>query len=125
VTTDAARYALEFDLPLGVDPAPILQRVSVCLRNTEASMVEILPVADEVPPAAQQQEHEPCRECDGHLTVYTSKRRGSCVVQYVRCWSCKWKPEDNRRVLSADDVPRRRNRKNRPTKVQPNCKPQA
>ena len=121
------RLSLTFRPDPGANVQDITVRLSKAVSELPVSEVKFGKAAPEAPQSIEAiQEQEPCQECaDGHLTVYSSKRRGSCVVQYVQCWACKWKPDDNRRVQSADDVPRRRNRKNRPTKVQPNFEPEA
>lgn len=61
---------------------------------------------------------DPCAECDhGHLTVYSSCRRGNWVYQYFACWACGWRPVENKLAVSSESVPRRRPRKNRPNNV--------
>lgn len=58
------------------------------------------------------QSGDPCQHdgCDGWLIVTSSNRLGDVVVRYLRCWSCGWRPADNRWVVPAESVPKRRRR---------------
>jgi hypothetical protein len=54
---------------------------------------------------------DPCGdECGGWLQVYASRRIGGSVVRYLACWKCHWKPPNNRQVVDAHAVPRRKRR---------------
>ena len=51
-----------------------------------------------------------CPWCDGHLEIYSSKRRGAFQVQYLRCYACGRRPAANKIVRPAHSIRRRRQR---------------
>lgn len=54
---------------------------------------------------------DPCGECDGHLVVYSGHTRGSLHVKYLRCWRCRATPANNKLVVPATQIAKRRSRK--------------
>ena len=58
-----------------------------------------------------------CTECDGHLVVYSGHTRGAMHVKYFRCWRCKAAPSNNKAVVPASEVPKRRPRRKCPNNV--------
>jgi len=58
----------------------------------------------------EPQTGDPCCECDGHLVVYSTQRRGSFMARYLKCWSCGWKPAENKQLVRAAEVSTRRKR---------------
>ncbi len=109
MTTEATRILIEFVPAAGKSAEAVLAKMERAVRDDVEGM-QTTP-ADKPEPAESMQEREPCQECDGHLVVYSSKRRAGVVTQYVQCWSCEWKPKDNRRDLPAEQVPKRTSRK--------------
>jgi hypothetical protein len=53
----------------------------------------------------------PRGDCPGHLVVYSGHTRGVLHVKYVRCWQCGAKPTNNKIVIPATEVAKRRPRK--------------
>jgi hypothetical protein len=53
-----------------------------------------------------------CVACKaGHYEVYSSKRRGDSQVRFLRCYLCCHKPQQNKLVIPADEVRRRKRRR--------------
>jgi hypothetical protein len=52
-----------------------------------------------------------CEVCRGPMHVYASRKAGGSQVQYVACSECGYKPADNRRVVPAGSIRRRRRKK--------------
>lgn len=48
--------------------------------------------------------------CPGHLIVYTSKRRKTHQVQYLKCWFCNEQPAGNKVITPLSAIRRRRSR---------------
>jgi hypothetical protein len=68
-----------------------------------ASLVrDVFTTADSVPRPGDR-----C-QCGGTLGVYSSRRRGPIVVQYLRCRQCGRRPGRYRRSVPGDAVARRR-----------------
>ncbi len=60
---------------------------------------------------------DPCGQCaeqGGHMVIYTSKRRTSCVVQYLHCWRCGFKPDANKVIVDSQMIARRKRRGKKP-----------
>ncbi len=108
MTTEPARILIEFVPAAGKSVEAVLAKMERAVRDDVEAM-QTTPADDEPDEPAQQR--EPCPECSvGHLSAYTSKRRGAVVVQYFECWNCHYKPVDDKRTVPADAVPRRRTR---------------
>jgi hypothetical protein len=60
---------------------------------------------------SRPQTGDPCRECSGHLVVYSGHRRGNWHIRYLQCWQCHWRPDENKIIVPAGDVQKRRSRK--------------
>ncbi len=58
---------------------------------------------------------EPCgrRGCRGRLRIVKTRRIGSWVEQHLRCGRCGWRPENAKRVLPGELVPRRKGRRDK------------
>jgi hypothetical protein len=108
MTTDAAeRYArLVAAMRLGERPAmcEIERTLAVAGRSPMQLLADVFPAsADELP----TQPGDACAACGGRIIVANSKRRGSLLVQYLRCGECRQRPPRAKRHVLAAAVPRR------------------
>lgn len=80
-------------------PRDEIARVLAAAGRTHADLVDqvfAIPEHLEPPPAPG----DLC-DCGGKIAVYTSRRRRSVVVQYLRCQRCGGHPGDGKRVVPA------------------------
>ena len=104
MAADAYRLMIEL-LCAGRLPADRIEQVLTEAGLSDAAIVrDVLTIQPNAPQPGDQ--CEACRA--GRLRVYSSRRTGEIVVQYLHCNDCGAKPDNNRRIVLAAKVPRRK-----------------